>query len=447
MKLLQTISASLKNRSLLRLLESRQFATASEAYTKRNYASNVPEYNTVISSLVAQRRPYLLRDVYDDMVLDGVQLNRDTFHSLVIGTMKGGRMQDAFFFKDEMKAMGLSPDVALYNFLISTSGKCGNSDQAIHILEEMKRNDVKPTGQTFICLLNACAAAGRVDLVYAIVRDMTTAGLGLNKFCYAGLIVAHKNKVPQAGDSDTASKIIELVEQSKGWSSVEQSKNSAENVMMGLSEEELYNLPTAEYVHRRGLFVNRALTVYHVAFQACADIKNVEAMESVLEMLKKEGNVPDIFILIQMIRCYMHCGDIDHGLKIFEDYKSSGKPLVSELYVALIEGAMAGYTPRGMQLAQDTLVEITTKSINLSPKYVNDLLLAAAGEKTGGYSTANYLWDLMQARKLLPTLPAVEAYYNGLKRREIPEDDPRLILVARTYDQLRRRPQAVPMRS
>lgn len=31
---------------------------------------------------------------------------------------------------------------------------------------------------------------------FAIVRDMTAAGIGLNKFCYAGLIAAYKNKEP-----------------------------------------------------------------------------------------------------------------------------------------------------------------------------------------------------------------------------------------------------------
>lgn len=35
--------------------------------------------------------------------------------------------------------------------------------------------------------------------------------------------------------------------------------------------------------------------------------------------------------------------------------------------------------------------------------------------QTGGYTTANYIWDLMQARKMTPSYPAVEAYYNGLK--------------------------------
>lgn len=46
--------------------------------------------------------------------------------------------------------------------------------------------------------------------------------------------------------------------------------------MMGISEEELYNLPTAEYLHRRGGFLTRPLTLYHVAFHACADLRNVQ---------------------------------------------------------------------------------------------------------------------------------------------------------------------------
>lgn len=35
--------------------------------------------------------------------------------------------------------------------------------------------------------------------------------------------------------------------------------------------------------------------------------------------------------------------------------------------------------------------------------------------QTGGYTTANYVWDLLQSRKINPSLPAVEAYYEGLK--------------------------------
>jgi pentatricopeptide repeat protein len=45
------------------------------------------------------------------MMLDGVQPVRDTFHTLIVGTMKGSRLQDALYFRDQMKEMGLQPDV------------------------------------------------------------------------------------------------------------------------------------------------------------------------------------------------------------------------------------------------------------------------------------------------------------------------------------------------
>ncbi|KAL4193237.1 hypothetical protein AMTRI_Chr06g175870 [Amborella trichopoda] len=421
-----------------------QYSTApsTEEYAKRNYAKNASEYNTVLSCLISQKRHFLLRDVYEDMLLDGVQPVRDVFHSLIVGTMKGARLQDAFFFRDEMKSMGLLPDVALYNFLTSTCGKCKNSDSAINLLEEMKRTGVKPNGQTYVCLLNACATDGRIDRVYAIVRDMTSAGLGLNKFCYAGLITAYKNKVPAT--EETTTKVIELVKQSKGWSSVDASSEIAENVMMGVSEEELYNLPTAEFVHRRA-FLNRQMTVYHVALHACADLKSMETLETILEMMKQDGYSADVFVVMQQMRCYLHCGDLDRGVRIFEDYFNSGKPPMIELYVTLIEGAMVGYTPRGMQIAQETLEKMTARGFFLNLRMGNDLLLAAAGEKTGGYTTANYIWDLLQSRKITPSFPAVDAYYKGLKDQEIPADDPRLLLVARTHDNQRMRFGARPL--
>uniref|UniRef100_A0A0D9WCQ8 PROP1-like PPR domain-containing protein n=1 Tax=Leersia perrieri TaxID=77586 RepID=A0A0D9WCQ8_9ORYZ len=385
----------------------RGLATSTEEYNRRNYADNVSEYNTVFGH-------YLLRDAYDDMILDGVQPVRDTFHNLIIGAMKGSRLQDAFYFRDQMKEMGLQPDVNLYNFLISTCGKCNNSDAAIMLLEEMKAHGVKLKGETYICLLNALASTGRTDQVYAIVRDMTAAGLGLNKYCYAGLITAFKNKAPTT--EETMTKIIEFVQQSKGWKNVERvAKDNSENIMMNVTEEELYNLPTAEYVHRRA-FVFRQMTIYHVAIHACADLKSKETLEVLLDMLTKDGFTNDAFIAMHAMRCYLQCGDINSA--------------------TLAEGAMIGHTPRGMQLAQETIEKMTSRNFFLNPKMGTDLLLAASGEKTGGYTMANYVWDLMQNRRITPSLPAVEAYYKGLKEREIPSDDPRLLNVSRVLDNL-----------
>lgn len=445
MKLIQSIIVQHGRSSLVRLIGVRNFSAAAtpEQYDRRNYAINLAEYNTVFSSLTSQRKAFLLRDAYNDMLLDGIQPSRESFHSLIIGSMKGARLQDAFYFRDQMKAMGLVPDVALYNFLISLCGKCGNSEPAIRILEEMKINNVKLNGQTFICLLNTCASSGRIDQVKGIVRDMTAAGLALNKYCYAGLVTAHKNKKPVT--DETIAKIIELVEQSKGArSSMESSSTSAENQMNNISEEELYNIPTSDFVNRGG-FLFKPLTVYHVALHACADLKNKQAMETILEMLKKDGKDRDGYITMQAVRCYMNCGDFDAGVKAFEDHISSKMPAI-ELYVTLTEGAMIGHTPKGMQLATETLEKMNARNFFLNSKMGSELLFAASGEKTGGYATANYIWDLMQARQVYVNLPAVEAYHKGLKDREIPADDPRLMLVARTLDNLRSERERNPPR-
>lgn len=410
-------------------------AVAPEEYAKRNYANNISEYNTVLGSLTAQRRHFLLRDVYDDMLLDGVQPIRDTFHTLILGAMKGARLQDALYFMDEMKSMGLKPDTTIYNFIISTCGKSKNSDCAIQVLEEMKRCGVKPRGQTYIALLCACASCGRVDRVYAIVRDMTAAGLGLNKFCYSGLITAFKNREPVT--EETTSKIIELVKQSKGWSSVEASSGSGDSGMIGVTEEELYNIPTAEIVQRRNF--NRLLTVYHTALHACADLGSKEAVDTISEMLKQDGYVPDLFCVTQVMRCYLRCRDIKGAKKIFDDYISSGKPLAMEFYTTLVQGAMIGYTPDGMEIAQDTLQKMTARGWFLNPRIGSELLTAASGETFGGFTTANYIWDTLQSRGIVPMSSAVEAYYKGLKERDIPENDPRLSQVTRVVNNLQRR--------
>jgi hypothetical protein len=100
---------------------------------------------------------------------------------------------------------------------------------------------------------------------------------------------------------------------------------------------------------------------------------------------------------------------------------------------------MVGYTQRGMQLAQSYLEKMNARGFFLNPRMGSDLLIVAAGEKTGGYVTVNYIWDMLQSRKIVPALPAVEAYHRGLKEREIPADDPRLLVVQRTLDNLQSR--------
>ncbi|RWW26891.1 hypothetical protein BHE74_00012348 [Ensete ventricosum] len=160
------VQVARRGRFLALLIKSRPLSVETAEYAKRNYANNVSEYNTVIGSLIAQRRQ--------------------------APTFGGNGAEILLKFQQ----------VNLYNFLISTCGKCKSSDTAIKVSFSFVLK-----GETYICLLNALAATGRTDQVYAIVRDMTAAGLGLNKFCYAGLITAFRNKLPTT--EETTAKVCD----------------------------------------------------------------------------------------------------------------------------------------------------------------------------------------------------------------------------------------------
>nr|ADE75706.1 unknown [Picea sitchensis] len=110
-----------------------------------------------------------------------------------------------------------------------------------------------------------------------------------------------------------------------------------------------------------------------------------------------------------------------------------------EFYTTLVQGAMIGYTPDGMEIAQDTLQKMTARGWFLNPRIGSELLTAASGETFGGFTTANYIWDTLQSRGIVPMSSAVEAYYKGLKERDIPENDPRLSQVTRVVNNLQRR--------
>nr|XP_048322724.1 pentatricopeptide repeat-containing protein At4g35850, mitochondrial-like [Ziziphus jujuba var. spinosa] len=72
------------------------------------------------------------------MMLDGVQPTRDTFHFVIVGTMKSSCLQDAFYFSDQMKSMGLVPDV-----IDEIDGALGDGKGAVEVILKMVSADKK----------------------------------------------------------------------------------------------------------------------------------------------------------------------------------------------------------------------------------------------------------------------------------------------------------------
>ncbi|XP_024515076.1 pentatricopeptide repeat-containing protein At4g35850, mitochondrial isoform X2 [Selaginella moellendorffii] len=362
------------------------------------------------------------------MLVDGVQPGPATFHLLLSGCMKGSRLQDTMFFFEQMRTMGIIPDVATYSLVIAACGKCNQLSRAFRVGEEMEASGVQPKLETFVALLSACGVAGDTDKAFEILRRMTTYGITFNEYCYSALIAAYKNRKPI--QPDTFDKIYEIVKKSKALASEDLRARAAtgEAEISTDLQDEFCSLITGEGQMRRGAF-NRRMLVYHSALRAAADLKNLEGLKKICEMMVTDRLFPDAFCVSQLIRGYVAAGDTESALECFNKHINSGRPVNLDLYMVMIQGAMTNYTPAGMTTAKKLLRQLEEKGFYLNPKVGSDMLAFASKEPEGDFTTANLIWDMMMRKSLRPTRLASQAYLDGLQGREIPDDDPRIASV------------------
>eukprot|EP00897_Mesotaenium_endlicherianum_P008385 jgi/Mesen1/7575/ME000392S06834 len=401
----------------LLVAKSRGYAAQSSAYEEKTYATNVQEYNEVMYRLARRRLGYMLRDVYEDLLMDGLQPDRDTFHLAIPACMRTNRLQDAFYFFEEMKSTGMVPDLSLYNCIISTCGQCMQPDRAFQVAEEMETMGIQPKLRTFVALLNACGSAGRVE------EAMTEHGLTLSPYCYAALITAHKNSrgAPAAAlKAGTVATILELLEQSKAKGA----EVADDELLTGGDLEHRHDLED----HTRRAAGSRHAVVHHAALRAMVDLRSYDGVEKVLGIMKADGIKVDAFTYTELIRSSLMRHDLDKALDAFEQLTDNGISPSLDLYVMLIESAIQQYSPESLASAKRLLREMDQAGFFLNARIGGNLLQMAAKERIGlgDYSTATLVFELTQRRQQPPFAPTL-LYLRGLLNRGISEEDPRVI--------------------
>lgn len=138
-----------------------------------------------------------MRDVFEEMSLDGVRPTRDMYHSGLFSTMKARKLGDALFFWEEMQRSGHQPDVKAFTAIICAAGRCGQVAQAVELRAEMAARGFAPNHNTFLALLNTYAEAGKLDLTRSTFEEMAAAGCEPDAFAYAALINCFRH-VPKA---------------------------------------------------------------------------------------------------------------------------------------------------------------------------------------------------------------------------------------------------------
>merc|ERR1719301_83642 len=134
---------------------------------------NTVIYSTLLKGFAQSRQPGRVQDVFEEMKQMGIACNTVSYNTMLDANAMTGRMDRADALFREMQASGVSPDVITYSTLVKGYCQAGDIDRGYQVLNEMVANGVhEPDEILYNSLLDGCAKQHRVDDALNLVEDM-----------------------------------------------------------------------------------------------------------------------------------------------------------------------------------------------------------------------------------------------------------------------------------
>merc|ERR1719169_163168 len=134
---------------------------------------NTVVYSTLLKGFAQSRQPGRVQDVFEEMKQMGIACNTVSYNTMLDANAMTGRMDRADELFREMQASGVSPDVITYSTLVKGYCQAGDIDRGYQVLNEMVANGVhEPDEILYNSLLDGCAKQHRVDDALKLLEDM-----------------------------------------------------------------------------------------------------------------------------------------------------------------------------------------------------------------------------------------------------------------------------------
>merc|ERR1719267_394049 len=156
-------------------LQEEAFELVREIREESEYSDilNTVIYSTLLKGFAQSRQPGRVQDVFDEMKQMGIACNTVSYNTMLDANAMTGRMDRADELFREMQASGVSPDVITYSTLVKGYCQAGDIDRGYQVLNEMVANGVhEPDEILYNSLLDGCAKQHRVDDALKLVEDM-----------------------------------------------------------------------------------------------------------------------------------------------------------------------------------------------------------------------------------------------------------------------------------
>merc|ERR1719160_639202 len=134
---------------------------------------NTVIYSTLLKGFAQSRQPGRVQDVFEEMKQMGIACNTVSYNTMLDANARTGKMDRADELFREMQASGVSPDVITYSTLVKGYCQAGDIDRGFQVLKEMVANGVhEPDEILYNSLLDGCAKQHRVDDALNLLEDM-----------------------------------------------------------------------------------------------------------------------------------------------------------------------------------------------------------------------------------------------------------------------------------
>merc|ERR1719238_2434227 len=134
---------------------------------------NTVIYSTLLKGFAQARQPGRVQEVFEEMKEMGIACNTVSYNTMLDANARTGKMDRADELFREMVASGVSPDVITYSTLVKGYCQAGDIDRGYQVLKEMVSSGVhEPDEILYNSLLDGCAKQHRVDDALKLVEDM-----------------------------------------------------------------------------------------------------------------------------------------------------------------------------------------------------------------------------------------------------------------------------------
>lgn len=169
----------------------------------QNFASAPASLASVIKACANRQEVQLAFDLYQQ-ARHSLECNRATYHSLIVLLMRQGEGDKAEQVLRDMTLENVMPDLATFSVLIRGHVARGDLERALQLLGIMQRRDVKPDLALFHSVLECCGKKQSLPLTEHILADMIRAGVSPSGATLATLVRLYG----QCGELGAAVKVV-----------------------------------------------------------------------------------------------------------------------------------------------------------------------------------------------------------------------------------------------